>query len=362
MNNLTDSINVETRPVKVLTDMLRDGTLTIDDSFQRRYVWVTKNKISLIETILIGYPIPEIYLWQNEADPESGDTKYSIVDGQQRLGAVQGFINNEFRLNQSGLEFKHADYAKKLFNQLAPDLKRSLWKYKFSVRFLKEDMSRKEIVKTFLRLNSTNTSLNPQELRNAEFNGEFIKLAEKIAELDFWENYRIFNLGDLRRMADIRFISTLLIFLRMGIEEETTQSSINKIYDLYNEEYEEADEDYDTFVKIVDIINHIAQDSDYIQKVIKKKTHLYTLFVLGYYLLKTDAEIGDMKPPLDEWFGNYLNDTRFGDDKKELLLHEYRSLSLEGVQKKANRQRRFDILKEIVVMGMVSNNKRLGNN
>jgi len=351
MNNLTESIDVETRAVKVLTDMLRDSTLIIDNSFQRRYVWVTKNKISLIETILIGYPIPEIYLWQKETDPESGETTYSIVDGQQRLGAVQSFINNEFRLNPSGLEFRDADYAKKFFKQLAPNQKSSLWNYKFSVRFLKEEMSREEIVKTFLRLNSTNTSLNPQELRNAEFNGEFIKLAEKIAELDFWEDYKIFNLGDLRRMGDIQFISTLLTFLRKGIEEETTQSSINYIYDLYNEEYEEADEDYDIFVKIVDIIDNIAQNSDYVKKVIKKKTHLYTLFVLGYYLLEKKAEIGeDVKTSLGEWFENYLNESRFGDDKKDPLLREYRSLSLEGVQEKASRQRRFDILKEIVVM------------
>jgi hypothetical protein len=350
MANPIDLIDVETRSVKLLTDMLKDDTLTIDESFQRRYVWVSRNKVSLIETILLGYPIPEIYLWQNETDPESGETKYSIVDGQQRLGAIEAFINNDFRLNQSGLEFKDADYARKLFNQLTSDQKSSIWKYKFSIRFLKEEVSREEIVKIFLRLNSTNTSLNPQELRNAEFNGEFIKLAEKITELGFWEDYKVFNAGDLRRMLDIQFVSTLLIFLRMGIEEETTQLSINKVYDLYNEEYLAADEDYETFVKGINIIHVIAQHSKYTKEIIKKKTHLYALFVLAYYLLKTNAVVTEvMKDSLGEWFEHYLDETSFEIEEKDSLLNEYKALSLEGVQKKANRQRRFEILKEITL-------------
>lgn len=348
MPNLIELIDVETRSIKVLTDMLKDSTLAIDDSFQRRYVWVAKNKISLIETILLGYPIPEIYLWQNETDPDSGETKYSIVDGQQRLGAVEAYINNQFKLNQSGLEFKDADYCRKYFNELSPEQKSSIWKYKFSIRFLKEEVTREEIVKIFLRLNSTNTSLNPQELRNAEFNGEFIKLAEKISEHNFWKDYCVFNAGDLRRMLDIQFISTLLIFLRMGIEEETTQASINKVYDLYNEVYEESEDDYGLFTMVLEKINTISKNSDSLKDVIKKKTHLYSLFILGYYLLKSEVEITiHIKDSLNTFFEHYLNDTYYEDETKDNLLNEYRTLSSEGVQKKPNRQRRFEILKEI---------------
>ena len=350
MPNPIELMDVETRSVKLLTDMLKNNTLTIDDSFQRRYVWVPKNKISLIETILIGYPIPELYLWQNETDPNSGDTKYSIVDGQQRLGAVESFINNEFKLNISGLEFKESSYARKYFKDLTDDQKSDIWKYKFSIRFLKEEVSHEEIVKIFLRLNSTNTSLNPQELRNAEFNGEFIKLAEKISEISFWKDNDIFNSGDLRRMLDIQFISTLLIFLRMGIEEETTQAALNKAYDLYNEKYEEADEDFNTCYKVLEMISVLVKHSEYTKEIIKKKTHLYSLFILSYYLYKKEIQVTDqMKQSLDTWFQCYLTETSLGDEEKDLLLNEYRQLNLEGVQKKVNRQRRFEILKEITL-------------
>ena len=350
MPNPIELMDVETRSIKLLTDMLKNNTLTIDDSFQRRYVWVPKNKISLIETILLGYPIPELYLWQNETDPESGDTKYSIVDGQQRLGAVEAFITNQFRLNNSGLEFTENDYARKFFKDLTDEQKSAIWKYKFSIRFIKEEVTREEIVKIFLRLNSTNTSLNPQELRNAEFNGEFIKLAEQISEFSFWDDYGIFNSGDLRRMLDIQFISTLLIFLRMGIEEETTQSSLNKAYDLYNEKYDEADEDLETCRKALEIIDEFAKHSEFTKEILKKKTHLYALFVLSYYLLNSNTQITDsMKQTMGVWFQCYISETPIGDEHKDLLLSEYKYLSMEGVQKKANRQRRFEILKEITL-------------
>src|SRR5690554_5018722 len=99
MINPINFIDVESRPIKWLVDGIKGETIIVDNSFQRRYVWVPKDKVALIETILLGYPIPEVYLWQNETDPETGDTIFSIVDGQQRLGAVQGFINDEFKLS-----------------------------------------------------------------------------------------------------------------------------------------------------------------------------------------------------------------------------------------------------------------------
>ncbi len=106
-------IAVESRPVKWLVDGLKIQNIVVDNSFQRRYVWVERDRISLIETILLGYPIPEIYLWQNATDPDTSDTQYSVVDGQQRLGTVQSFINDEFKLNRGSLDNTEATYSGK---------------------------------------------------------------------------------------------------------------------------------------------------------------------------------------------------------------------------------------------------------
>ncbi|WP_418162712.1 DUF262 domain-containing protein [Pantoea vagans] len=347
--NIVDNIDIQALTTKWLIDGLKAGTIIVDDSFQRRYVWMLKDKISLIETILMGYPIPEIYLWQTHTNPDTGDTNYSVVDGQQRLGAVLSFINDEFKLSTSILEFKSESYANKKFSQLTTDQKSEIWKFKFSIRNIKETVSKESITKLFLRLNKTNTTLNPQELRNAEFNGEFIKLSGEISEESFWQKYNIFNAGDLRRMLDIQFISTIIIFIRMGIEEETTQSALNKAYDLYNESYPEYRSDKQLFKKLISTLDGLLDGKENLKTISKRKTHLYTLFTLSFFLLAvrtTKSKLVKISKSLDDWFGHYIEETQFGINKYDELLEEYRVLSREGVQKKPNRLRRLEILKE----------------
>ncbi|EOC1292703.1 DUF262 domain-containing protein [Cronobacter dublinensis] len=348
--SIVRNVKVESRDIKWISDNFKSGELIIDNSFQRRYVWIKKDKISLIESILMGYPIPEVYLWQNKTDPETGKRVHSIVDGQQRLGAVFDYVSEQFSLEKKHLEYQDANFSGKKFSELEDDQKAMIWGYDFSIRFINNSITINDIKNLFLRLNRTNTTLNPQELRNAEFNGEFIKLADQISNHSFWKDYNIFNNTDLRRMLDIQFISTILIFIRMGIAEETSQSAINKIYDQYNDEYPEAEEDKELFMELLNVLNFILKGKKNLQYIAKRKTHFYTLFTLSFYIyrIKLDSATNYqyVSTKLEEWFAHYKNETNFENDTVRALLDEYRLLSQEGVQKKANRQRRLDILKE----------------
>lgn len=350
--SIVKNIKVETRDVKWISDNFKSGQLIVDNSFQRRYVWLNKDRISLIESILIGFPIPEVYLWQNKTDPDTGVRIHSIVDGQQRLGAVFDFVTDEYALDKKHLEKSDSDFIGKKFSQLNAEQKSLIWGYDFSIRFINSDVSIENITDLFLRLNRTNITLNPQELRNAEFNGEFIKLADEISKCEFWSKYHIFNAGDLRRMTDIQFISTILIFIRMGISEETTQAAINKAYDQYNESYPQSQQDKDLFLSLLDIVSKLLDGKENNLDIAKKKTHFYSLFTLAYYLLNSQLDAGNdyrnIADKLNAWYGHYSNETRFNDDKLNALLYEYRVLSQEGVQKKTNRHRRMEILKEYV--------------
>ncbi|MCD9526534.1 DUF262 domain-containing protein [Photobacterium carnosum] len=342
-----DLIKVESKDIKWLTDNLRSGVITVDDSYQRKYIWQPKDQIALIETVLLGYPIPEIYLWANDTNPDTGETMYSIVDGQQRLKTIQRFLNNEFKLTRSGIDNLDADYLGKSFSELTPERKREFWRYQFSSRFINESLSKEEIAKLFLRLNRTSTTLNPQELRNAEFNGLFLKLAAEIAQHDFWTDYCVFTKTDIRRMQDIQFISTLLIFIRMGIEQDNSQRSINKAYDQYNENYPEADDDRALVNDILGVMNTLISGRETLTSVIKKKGHLYYIFVISYHILNLQTiRVVDttlVANKLEEFFIIYENNNS---DNTLDLVEEYRDLSQEGSKKSHNRQRRFEILKE----------------
>ena len=164
---LIDYIDIQPQTVKWLFDLDEKGLLMVDNSFQRNYVWTKKNQVQLIESVLTGCPIPEIYLWNTGTNEDTGNTCYSIVDGQQRTGAIFQYISNGFKLTESALSTSNACYdrvKKRLFKDLEVDDKKAVWAYVFSVQIIRNDVNREDIVNMFLRLNSNNLTLNPQEL------------------------------------------------------------------------------------------------------------------------------------------------------------------------------------------------------
>ncbi|MEW4371389.1 DUF262 domain-containing protein [Paenibacillus kandeliae] len=339
-----DLIKNETRDVKWLVDNMRKELLKVDNSFQRKYVWLKKHQVKLIETILLGYSIPEIYLWGIETNADTGDTIYSIVDGQQRIGAVLDFIDGKFKLS--------ATYDKRGFQDLTQDEKKSIWDYPFSIRFIRSELERQDIVTMFLRLNSTNLSLNPQELRNAEFNGKFLELAEEISALPFWNKYKVFNEHQIRRMQDIQFISNVLIFFRQGIEGDTNQTNINKVYDMFNEVYKESKQDKKLFVQLIKEIEKIISISKAVKEFITKLTHLYIFITVSYYIIQKYDNIQVKHLSKIENFIKIYNDSSANNNlfNDELLeeIEEYKRLSSEGTQNKTKRIRRFKIVKNIL--------------
>lgn len=355
MPTLNDLITVESHTVKWAVDHMRNSLLTVDNSFQRNYVWLEKHQIKLIETILMGFPIPEIYLWQRETNASTGNTQMSIIDGQQRLGAILDFITDKFPLKHSELESynQKSVFVGKKFSELEDGLKSEIWKFKISIRFVNESVPREDIVKMFLRLNGTNMTLNPQELRNAKFEGLFINLAVALSENRFWDLHSIFTLNDRRRMIDIQFISSILMFYRLGISEDTTQSNINQIYDLYNSEYKEKDEDERLFGQTLSEIEKMISGNTEVERFLKKKTHLYSLFVLVYYFIKKQGGVSEKQIVLYKKFVEAYNsdsklNSNFTEIKDRLDIMEYKMLSSTGTQSRSNRMRRYEILKHLL--------------
>ena len=72
--------------------------LVIDPDFQRNDVWSPKQSAELVESILMGIPIPTIYLF------EMKDGSKQVVDGRQRISAILNFLNNKFSLKDSSLQ------------------------------------------------------------------------------------------------------------------------------------------------------------------------------------------------------------------------------------------------------------------
>ena len=75
--------------VKTYFDFIEAGMVIIP-TFQRNYVWDIKRASKLIESLIIGLPIPQIFLFGE------GNNKYLVIDGQQRLLSIYYFIKGRF--------------------------------------------------------------------------------------------------------------------------------------------------------------------------------------------------------------------------------------------------------------------------
>jgi hypothetical protein len=222
-------------------DRYREGTLKIKPPYQRKPVWAGRQKCSLVESILLKLPVPEIYI-QQSTTPE-GVTTYAIVDGQQRIRTVLQFVGSETDPDQAEYNKFVLDklsavspLANKSFADLSDDDKRAFYGYKFAVRYLNTALE-SDLRDMFERLNRFLTPLKPQELRNARFTGPFVKLTLKLADLEYWAENRIVTATMIRRMGDVEFASELVIGTLHG-PQGGSAGDIDSYYVQY-EDYED---------------------------------------------------------------------------------------------------------------------------
>lgn len=75
-----------------LYNKITSGALITGPDYQRKLVWKKQHKYSFIETILLNFPFPEIYIASDEMDIEKLQAREVVVDGQQRLTTIVDYI------------------------------------------------------------------------------------------------------------------------------------------------------------------------------------------------------------------------------------------------------------------------------
>ena len=143
-----------------------------DPDYQRKYVYDDKRASCLIESILIGIPIPVIYL------AEEDEGVYSVIDGQQRITSFVRYLKNEFPL--SGLKKLH-NLNGLYFKELDKSLQRRLNYQTLSTVCIEKDSENLKY-EIFSRLNLGAIKLRDQEVRNCIYRGNFNNMLKDIAQ------------------------------------------------------------------------------------------------------------------------------------------------------------------------------------
>lgn len=147
--------------------------LLINPDFQRRHVWSRKQNVELIESILMGIPIPAIYLF------ESNDGTKQVVDGQQRITAVISFINNAFALKNLKIL---PQFDGKRFCELDGKMQGIIEDFQLYFYIIQPPTPERVKYDIFDRVNRGGTTLNSQEMRNALYRGNATTLIQELSE------------------------------------------------------------------------------------------------------------------------------------------------------------------------------------
>ncbi|MCS6524229.1 DUF262 domain-containing protein [Curtobacterium citreum] len=152
--------------------------------FQRGFVWSKAQMDRFVESLLLGYPIPGIFLVR-----QSTDNRLLVLDGQQRLVTLRRFYEGmhqgrEFKLENVGVEFRGLTYE-----SLDDALRFKLDDSYLQATIVHADGSDEvndAVYQIFERLNAGGTQLTPHEIRVALYAGPFIDLLERLNTLSSW--------------------------------------------------------------------------------------------------------------------------------------------------------------------------------
>lgn len=167
----------------------------------------------MLYSILNDIPIPKIFIAKTLNDNKA---IRRVIDGQQRIAAILDFLNDNLKL-QTPYKGKFENLT---FSELPQSVRDAITlEYRIDINEISNPTDKQER-EIYSRVNKYTVPLNAQELRQAEFPGEFLDLAREIAAFDFWDDYRFFTPGAIRRNLDVEFISETIILLISGIQDK----------------------------------------------------------------------------------------------------------------------------------------------
>ncbi len=254
--------------LSTLVSFIESGAIKIP-GFQRNYVWDIKRASKLIESIIIGLPIPQIFLY------EEGRNSFLVIDGQQRLMSIYYFWKGRFPRKEKRAELRqvfdeqgqiplsylendeyfvpfrlqlaenlpnHPNKLNRLTYQTLAELKTT-----FDLRTIRNVIIKQNspsdddsaMFEIFNRLNSGGVNLKPQEIRTSLYHSDFYKLIYRLNSLPNWRRVLGVEVPDLN-MKDCEI---LLRGFAMLISSQSYKPSMTKFLNDFSRKMKSASQD-----------------------------------------------------------------------------------------------------------------------
>ena len=287
--------NSSPHPISDIRDWSETRRLELRPDFQRREVWSAPARIMLMDTILRDIPMPKIFLANTIRD---GKTYRVVIDGQQRITAILSFLRDEFSLTTP---YSSQEYGK-YFSELDKDTQERFLSYQidFNEALNPSDEETREV---YARINKYTVPLTKQELRRADFPGDFLDISEKLSVHPDFEIMGLFTTANRRRYADVEYVSELLAAMIDGIQDK--KADLDNFYIDYADWDEKGKNKIKKkFFQVLKEIRLISScmDSDISETRFRQRADFYTLFTAINELISEgySVEQKDVKPIGDD--------------------------------------------------------------
>jgi hypothetical protein len=223
------TIFTDSYPMSVgeLTNMYTEGDLIIRPPFQRLFRWDVDQKSRLIESILIGIPLPSIFVAQDD------DGRWELVDGLQRMSTLlqlQGLLDKteyppltlvgtKYLPSLDGLVW---DKEGEKFGSLSPAQRRDIKRAKIDLKIVQRESDPQTKFDLFQRLNSFGSKLSSQEIRNAQLvgvNSDFVEWVSTLAAHDSFKALTNLPENVIRKKYDEELVLRFLYLHEMSNDE-----------------------------------------------------------------------------------------------------------------------------------------------
>lgn len=184
-----------------------DENELLKPELQRKYVWEKNEASRFLESMLLGLPVPSIFLAKTKNE------KSLIVDGYQRIMTVYDYVNGIF--SKDGKIFKLSNskninkrWRNKAFNELDESDQRKIRNKTIHAIIFEQihpDNGDTSLYQVFERINTTGRTLMPQEIRNCVYQGEFNSMLFRLNKYERWREL-FGNKREDQRMRDLEMI------------------------------------------------------------------------------------------------------------------------------------------------------------
>lgn len=260
-----NDIEIETPPFTIgyLIDRLEHGEINMCTDFQREgNLWTEEKQSRLIESILLGLPLPAFYF-------DTANKEWDIIDGLQRCCSINNFcVKKSLKLN--GLEFLAEKDGKQYleglgFDDLDRELQRGIVTRPITINLVKKAPRSIRFI-LFKRLNTGGLELTPQEIRNAVYQGCATDAIKSMAKLPAFIQATGGKIPT-SRMQDRDFVSRFVAFYLINYSkyQPSLDDFINRSMDLL--EKEDAKDIQNKFERALDLSYKIFREDAFRKRI-----------------------------------------------------------------------------------------------